>query len=376
MAGLPLEGIRVLDLSRLVPGPYASMILADFGAEVVKIEAPGIGDYARSFEPVMKRDSAIFYALNRNKKSVVLNLKEESGRKAFLKMAKEADVILESFRPGVMDRLGVGYEVVSELNPGIIWCSISGFGQKTPYRHMPGHDLNFVALGGVLDLTGYERPAMLGTQLADLGSALWAVIGILLALRNREKTGKGDFVDVSMMDTVVSWLHIPLAEFVGMGKVPQRGKTWPTGRYPSYCVYKAKDGFVAVAGLEEKFWEEICRAIGREDLIPYHQSDESWVKEELEREFSKKTVKEWEKIAIEKGLCLSPVKNVKDVLEDPQVKERELIWELEVPEEDRKPLSIAPPVKFRNISPTVRLLPPKMGEHNEEFLGTDEGEDL
>ncbi len=361
---LPLEGVKVLDLSRLVPGPYATMILADFGAEVIKIEAPGVGDYARSFEPVMKRESAIFYAFNRNKKSVVLNLKDEKDRERFLKLAEDADVILESFRPGVMDRLGVGYEAVSKVNPRIIWCSISGFGQDTPYKHMPGHDLNFVALGGVLYLTGYERPAMLGTQLADLGSALWAVVAILLALRNRERTGKGDFIDVSMLDTVVSWLHIPLAELVGHGVPPERGKTWPTGRYPSYCIYRAKDGYVALAALEEKFWVDVCRVLGREDLIPYHTSDEPWVKEELEKEFSKKTVREWEEIALRHGLCLSPIKGVEHVLEDPHVKHRGLIWELPVEDEDKKPLSIAPPVKFRNIKPTVRLLPPKMGEHN------------
>ena len=364
---LPLEGIKVVDLSRLVPGPYATMILADFGAEVVKVEAPGIGDYARSFEPMMDKESAIFYAFNRNKKSVVLDLKKDEDREKFLKLVKGADVLVESFRPGVMDRLGLGYERISSINPKIVWCSISGFGQDSPYKHMPGHDLNFVALGGVLDLTGYDRPAMLGTQLADLGSALWAVIAILMALRRREATGRGDFIDVSMLDTVVSWLHIPVAEYAGFGYPPERGKTWPTGRYPSYCIYRAKDGFVAVAGLEEKFWEDICRAIGREDLIPYHQSDEAWVKEELEKEFMKRTVEEWEKIALEKGLCLSPVKGVKEVLEDPHVKQRELIWELDIPGESRKPLSIAPPVKFREFSPTVRSLPPRMGEHNGEL---------
>ena len=368
MEKLPLEGIRVLDLTRLVPGPYATMILADFGAEVIKIEPPGAGDYAREFEPVMKRESAIFYAFNRNKKSVVLNLKDEEGKKQFIKLAKDADVIVEGFRPGVMDRLGVGYHRIKQINPRIIWCSISGFGQKSPYRHMPGHDLNFVALGGILDLTGYDRPAMLGTQLADLSSGLWAVIAILLALKNREKTGEGDFIDVSMMDSVISWLHIPVAELVGYKRSPERGKTWPTGRYPSYCVYRAKDGFVAVAGLEEKFWADICRAIGREDLIPYHQSDEAWVKEELEKEFMKHPVSYWERLALEKGLCLSPVKRVDEALEDPHVRERGLIWELEVPEEEEKPLSIAPPVKFSKIKPGVRLLPPKMGEHNKEVL--------
>ncbi len=375
-SGLPLEGVRVLDLSRLVPGPFASMILADFGAEVIKVEAPGVGDYARSFEPVMRKESSIFYALNRNKKSVVLNLKDERDKERFLSLAKRSDVILESFRPGVMDKLGVGYEKVSSLNPKIVWCSISGFGQESPYKHMPGHDLNFVALGGILDLTGYDKPAIPGTQIADLSSALWAVIGILLALRKRDLTGKGDFVDVAMLDSVISLLQIPLAEYVGYGRAPERGKTWPTGRYPSYCVYRAKDGFVAVAGLEEKFWEDICRALNREDLIPYHQSDDPRVKEELEKEFMKQSVEYWERLALEKGLCLSPVKNVKDVLDDSHVKARKLIWELDVPGEERKPLSIAPPLKFKEVKPEIRLLPPKMGEHNREIFSSDKGEDL
>ncbi|MGB9668647.1 MAG: CaiB/BaiF CoA transferase family protein [Thermosulfidibacteraceae bacterium] len=364
---LPLEGIRVLDLTRLVPGPYATMILADFGAEVIKIEQPGIGDYAREFEPKMKKESAIFYMFNRNKKSITLDLKKGEDKNKFIELAKTSDVIIEGFRPGVMDRLGLGYDRISEINPRIIWCSISGFGKESPYKHMPGHDINYVGLGGILDLTGYERPAVLGTQLADIGSALWAVIGILLALRERDKTGKGDFIDVSMFDTVISWLGIPLAEYIATGIVPKRRNTWSTGATSCYDVYEVKDGFVTIAGLEEKFWIDIMKAIGREDLIPYQNSREKWVKEEIEKTLKQFTIEEIERLAREKGLCMMPVKDISQVLEDPHVKMRELIWEIEI-EEEGKVKTIAPPIKFGNIKPIVKSPPPEMGEHNEEFF--------
>ena len=365
---LPLEGIRVLDLSRLLPGPYATMILADFGAEVIKIEPPEVGDYAREFEPKMKKESAVFYMFNRNKKSVVLNLKEKEDKKKFIELAKESDIIVESFRPGVMDRLGLGYSEISKVNPGIIWCAISGFGQDSPYKHMPGHDINFVGFGGILDLTGYDRPAVLGTQLADISSALWAVIGILFALKNREKTGKGDFIDVSMLDTVIAWLGIPLAEYIATGIPPRRRETWSTGATACYDVYKAKDGFVTFAGLEEKFWVDIMKAIGREDLIPYQNSKEKWVKEEIEKTLANYSVKELEKLALEKGLCMLPVKNVAEVIEDPHVRERNLIWEIDIEGEGRVK-TIACPLKFKNMEPILKSPPPAMGEHNREILG-------
>lgn len=364
---LPLEGIKVLDLTRLIPGPFATMILADYGAEVIKIEAPGSGDYGRKFEPMMKKESAMFYLFNRNKKSVVLNLKDQKDKEIFLKMAKEADIIIEGFRPGVMERLGLGYEKINSINPEIIWLSLTGFGENSPYSDLPGHDINFTALGGITYLTGdEEKPAIIGTQLADLGSALWAVIAILLALRKREITGKGEKIEISMLDTVINWNHVALAEYIATKRIPERKKTLLTGKYPCYEIYKTKDGFITVGGLEEKFWIDICKAINREDLIPYQYSTEDWVKEELEREFLKHKNSYWDQLIMKHKLCMMTVKNIADVLEDPHTKVRNLVWEIEIPEEGKIP-TLAPPMKFSQIEAKLRKPPPKLGENNKEF---------
>ncbi len=364
---LPLEGIRILDLTRLIPGPFASMILADFGAEVIKIEAPSVGDYAREFEPMLKRQSAMFYMFNRNKESVVLNLKEEKDKKVFLKMVEEADVIMEGFRPGVMERLELGYERIKNINPKIIWLSLTGFGKDSPDNKLPGHDINFTGMGGILSLTMAKgRPAIVGTQLADLGSALWAVIAILLALKKRDKTGEGEYIEVSMLDTVINWNHVAVAEFIAAKTPPQGGETLLTGKYPCYDIYKTKDGYITVGGLEEKFWIDICKALNREDLIPYQYSTEKWVKEELEKEFMKRENSYWKKLAVEKNLCMMPIKNIKEVLEDEHTVTRKLIWEMEVPGEGKIP-TLAPPLKFSSIKPQLRKLPPELGEQNEKF---------
>jgi len=364
---LPLEGVKILDLTRLIPGPFASMILADFGAEVIKIEAPGVGDYAREFEPMLKRQSALFYMFNRNKKSVTLNLKDPQDKTTFLNMVKDADIIMEGFRPGVMERLGLGYEKIKEINPKIVWLSLTGFGEDSPYSRMPGHDINFTGAGGILSLTTAKgRPAILGTQLADLGSALWAVIAMLLALKKREKTGTGERIEVSMLDTVINWNHVAVAELLATGSPPKGEETMLTGKYPCYHIYETRDGYITVAGLEEKFWIDICKAIGREDLIPHQYSTEEWVKAELEKEFRKKETRYWERLALENNLCMMPVKNIKEVLEDEHTKTRGLIWEVEIPEEGKIP-TLAPPVRFSEIKPQLKSPPPELGEHNEEF---------
>ncbi len=364
---LPLEGVKILDLTRLIPGPFASMILADFGAEVIKIEAPGVGDYAREFEPMLKRQSALFYMFNRNKKSVTLNLKDPQDKTTFLNMVKDADIIMEGFRPGVMERLGLGYEKIKEINPKIVWLSLTGFGEDSPYSRMPGHDINFTGVGGILSLTTAKgRPAILGTQLADLGSALWAVIAMLLALKKREKTGTGERIEVSMLDTVINWNHVAVAELLATGSPPKGEETMLTGKYPCYHIYETRDGYITVAGLEEKFWIDICKAIGREDLIPHQYSTEEWVKAELEKEFRKKETRYWERLALENNLCMMPVKNIKEVLEDEHTKIRGLIWEVEIPEEGKIP-TLAPPVRFSEIKPQLKSPPPELGEHNEEF---------
>lgn len=205
---MALTGIRVLDLSRLLPGPFCSMILADFGAEVIKIEEPVRGDYMRSIPPLARQEGAVFLAVNRNKKSLTLNLKTEAGRCIFMQLARTADVLLEGFRPGVMARLGLDYAALREVNPRLVYCSLSGYGQAGPYHQRAGHDLNYIALGGVLSLLGGEDcpPTVPGVQLADLCGGLWAALAITLALLARERTGAGQYLDVAMLDSVVSLL--------------------------------------------------------------------------------------------------------------------------------------------------------------------------
>src|SRR5699024_6804551 len=229
---MPLESIRVLDLTRLLPGPYCTMLLADFGAEVIKIEEPTIGDYARSFEPAVDEDSAMFHSLNRNKKSVCLDLKSEEGKNTFLRMVDEADVIVESFRPGVMKRLGLDYETLKIRNPSIIFCSVTGYGQNGPYANRPGHDVNYLSYAGLLDLIGHpdEKPVIPAAQIADIGGGAYpATVGILIALFEREQSGEGQYIDISMLDGVISWLQMTLPNVLIGKQQPERGNEMLTG---------------------------------------------------------------------------------------------------------------------------------------------------
>ncbi|HTC73043.1 MAG TPA: CoA transferase, partial [Solirubrobacteraceae bacterium] len=278
---LPLEGIRVLDLSRLLPGGFCSLLLADFGADVVKVEDTGMGDYIRWSPPYYEgahdsAKSALFLSLNRNKRSIRLNLKSEDGREALLELVRDADVVLESFRPGVLDRLGVGYERMRERNPGIVFCAISGYGQDGPKRDASGHDMNYLGLIGLLGLTG-ERgggPVQAAGQIADLGGgALMAAFGIMAALRERDGSaekpgsGEGQLVDVSMSDGALSWLAMVAAAHFADGTVPHRGDLPLAGALICYRPYECADGWVSLGALEPKFWQAFCRGVGREDLV-------------------------------------------------------------------------------------------------------------
>ncbi|MEK7205290.1 MAG: CaiB/BaiF CoA-transferase family protein, partial [candidate division NC10 bacterium] len=249
---LLLEGITILDLTRLLPGPYGTMLLADLGAEVVKIEEPEVGDYARAFEPSVGGEGAAFQAVNRNKKSVALNLKVEAGKAAFRRLAATADVVVEQFRPGVMDRLGLGWEALKALNPRLVYCALTGFGQDGPYRNRVGHDVNYIAIGGLLNLTGMEGgpPVLPGVQVADLSGGMMAALGILAALLARERAGEGRFVDVAMLDTVMSWLGLQAALLGATGKTPQRGRWFLGGGLPGYQVYETKDGRHITVGMD------------------------------------------------------------------------------------------------------------------------------
>ncbi|HLB22096.1 MAG TPA: CoA transferase, partial [Solirubrobacteraceae bacterium] len=314
---LPLAGIRVLDLSRLLPGGFCSLLLADFGADVLKVEDTGMGDYIRWSPPYYEgahesARSALFLSLNRNKRSVRLNLKNERGREALLRLVREYDVVLESFRPGVLDRLGVGYQRMREENPGIVYCAISGYGQDGPKRDASGHDMNYLGLIGLLGLTG-ERggaPMQAAGQIADLGGgALMAAFGIMAALRERDGggpgsdspgSGEGQLVDVSMADGALSWLAMVAATYFADGAVPHRGDLPLAGSLVCYRPYECADGWVTLGALEPKFWQGFCRGVGREDLVAAQfERPGSAVHEQVKELFMQRTREQWEVFARE-----------------------------------------------------------------------------
>src|SRR3954452_2090278 len=311
-----LEGIRVLDLSRLLPGGFCSLLLADFGAEVLKVEDTGMGDYIRWSPPYYEgaedsAKSALFLALHRNKRSIRLNLKHERGREVLLKLVREYDVVLESFRPGVLDRLGVGYERMREENPGIVYCAISGYGQDGPLRDRSGHDMNYLGLVGLLGLTG-ERdgpPVQAAGQIADLGGgALMAAFGIMAALRERDASGLGQMVDVSMADGALSWLAMVAGQYFADGVVPQRGGLPLAGSLICYRPYACADGYVTLGALEPKFWQAWCRGVEREDLIERQfEAPGSDAHAEVERIFLGRTRDQWAEFAANVDCCLEPV---------------------------------------------------------------------
>jgi crotonobetainyl-CoA:carnitine CoA-transferase CaiB-like acyl-CoA transferase len=312
-----LDGVTVLDLTRLLPGGLATMWLASFGAKVIKVEQPGIGDYARTTAP------ALFEATNRGKKSVEIDLKDDAGRTRFLGMASRADVVVESFRPGVMDRLKCGYEVLSNINPRLIYCAITGYGQTGPWRDMAGHDINYIAMAGLLDLTGTAGgpPAIPGAQVADIaGGSMQAVIGILLALLARERTGRGQFVDVSMMDGVAAMLPVEISRFQQTGIPPERGAGLLTGEFACYDVYPTADGrFLAVGALESKFWANLCRVLGRGEWIadqyaPPPRQDE--LKRGLCALFATRNLTDWWAVLQDVECCVTPVRTLQEVLTD------------------------------------------------------------
>jgi alpha-methylacyl-CoA racemase len=370
----PLAGLRVLDLSRLLPGPLCSLMLADLGAEVVKLEDTGAGDYIRWAPPhhegmPASSGSAMFQALNRNKRSIRVNLKEEGGKEVLRRLAGEFDVLLESFRPGVMDRLGVGYEELRKQNEGLVFCAISGFGTEDPeYSQRVGHDLNYMALVGVLGLSG-ERggpPVPPEVQVADTaGGALFAAMSILAALRGRDSTGQGQFVDVSMTHGVLGMISGLMSRFLADGRIPVRGETWPI----CYSPYECSDGWVTIGALEQKFWVNWCEGIGREDLIEQqfapHGSEAHMA---IAEEFRKRTREEWERFAAERECCVEPVLSVDEVVDSSLMASRESIIEIEDAGAAKPVRQVDFPVRFSGGHRAPRRAAPELGEHTEEVL--------
>ena len=381
---LPLEGIRVLDLSRLLPGGFCSLLLADFGADVVKVEDTGMGDYIRWSPPYYEgahdsAKSALFLSLNRNKRSIRLNLKSEDGREALLELVRDADVVLESFRPGVLDRLGVGYERMRERNPGIVFCAISGYGQDGPKRDASGHDMNYLGLIGLLGLTG-ERgggPVQAAGQIADLGGgALMAAFGIMAALRERDGSaekpgsGEGQLVDVSMSDGALSWLAMVAAAHFADGTVPHRGDLPLAGALICYRPYECADGWVSLGALEPKFWQAWCRGVGRDELIAKQfERPGSDAHAQVIEIFRARTRAEWEAFAREHDCCLEPVLELDEALDSELVRAREMVVELAQPGVERPVRQLGIPVKLsRTPGSSARLPGPALGEHTEELL--------
>ena len=374
----PLEGLRVLDLSRLLPGPFCSLLLADFGADVVKVEDTGVGDYARWVAPKVEgvedsAASAFFLALNRNKESIRLDLKTAEGREVLLRLARDADVLLESFRPGVLDRLGVGYEALRAVNPGIVYCAISGYGQDGPYRDRSGHDLNYLGVVGLLGLTGDRGgpPVQAAGQIADIGGgALMAAFGIMAALRERDRSGQGQVVDVSMADGALSWLGMIAAGALATGRAPRRGDLELGGRLVCYRPYACSDGWVTLGALEPKFWQAWCRGVGREDLIA-HQFDEpgGTAHGEIEAIFAGRTRAEWQAFASEHDCCLEPVLELDEALRSDLVREREMVVDVDQPGAGAPVRLLGVPVKLSRTPGDPNRRPgPSLGEHTHALL--------
>ena len=329
---LPLAGVRVLDLTRLLPGGYATQMLADLGARVTKIEEPGQGDYARGMPPLKDGVGQFFLAVNRNKRSAALNLKHPAGREALLRLAEGADVLIESFRPGVMARLGLDYETLRARNPRLIVCALSGYGQDGPYSHRVGHDLNYIGYAGLLHhLTAPGQPPTLpGAQFADIaGGALMAVVGILAALVGRGVSGEGRYVDVSMLDGSLALLPVLASLVLNGDPEPAPGEAWLAGTLPGYGVYETADGkFITLGALEPKFWAELCRRVDRPDLIahqlPADPTDREHTKDALAALFRTRTRDEWVAELGDAEVCLGPVNTLAEALADPQVRARSL----------------------------------------------------
>ncbi len=370
----PLTGFKMLDLSRLLPGPYCSLLLADLGMEVLKVEDPEQGDYMRFMGPIRKRDGAYFLTLNRNKKSMILNLKAEEGKKIFYKLIETYDIVLEGFRPGVMDRLGIGYEALKQRNPKVILCSLSGYGQDGPYRNRSGHDVNYLGLGGILELTGTKEsgPMIPGVQIADIGAGgMMAAIAILAAVVHRQKTGEGQHLDIAMHDGVLSWLSIHAGKYLADEELPQRGEMHLSGRYACYQVYPTKDGrYMSLGALEPKFWKNFCKAVGKEDLIPKQFIEgEERVRmiEEMKSLFKTKTLREWTIFFKEVDACCEPILTLQEVFQDPHVLHRQMLIEYEHPVEG-KVKQVGNPIKSSLFSFAVPVPSPQWGEHTIEVL--------
>lgn len=370
-----LANIRVLDLSRLLPGPFCSMLLADMGAEVIKVEAPQVGDYIRWWPPRIGRNSGFHVVLNRNKKSLTLNLKAEAGKEIFRRLVQTADVVLEGFRPGVMQRLGLGYEALHELNPRLVYCAITGYGSNGARAQRAGHDINYLALNGVLSYSGRDgRPTLPGVQVADLGGGgLLAAFSIVTALFARERLGEGQFIDIAMADGALAWNCLRWGQFIADGAIPSPGDGMLNHGLACYNLYATRDGrYMSLGALEPQFWKAFCEAAAhpewnRPDYFkpgPHQQV----LQQEVARFFHQRTQAEWTAHFAGAGdCCCEPVRNLAEVMQDPDFQARRMVVDL-VHESwgAYRQLGIAP--KFSATPGRIRSQAPELGEDTKTIL--------
>jgi alpha-methylacyl-CoA racemase len=376
---LPLGDVKVLDLTRLLPGGFCSLLLADFGAEVLKVEDTGMGDYIRWAPPyyggeeqqALGTRSSLYLSLNRGKRSVRLDLKSERGKEALLRLVAAHDVVLDGFRPGVLDRLGIGYERMREENPRIVFCAITGYGQDGPYAQRAGHDMNYLGLVGLLGLTGAKDgpPVQSAGQIADLGGgALMATFGVMAALHERERSGEGQMVDVSMADGALSWLAMVAGRYFCDEEVPRRGEQQLAGGLVCYLPYEAADGWVTCGALEPKFWAAFCDGVGRPDLIEKQfeaPGSEAWA--EVASVFRSRGRDEWLAFNDEHDCCIEPILDLDEALDSELVRARGMVVEVEQPRLGTV-RQLGNPVKMSRTPADPTRPAPAFGEHTDEVL--------
>ena len=369
----PLQDIRVLDMSRLLPGPFCTRLFADMGADVIKIEEPVKGDYSRNFVPRRGDFACWFMEVNRNKKSVALDLKNEEERRLFLELAKTAQVVVESYRPGVMKKLGVDFETVKQVNPKIVYCSITGYGKQGPLVKQADHDIGYQSLAGLISLSGEKdgKPSIPGVLAADMQASAMAGMSILAALHHAERTGEGQEISLSLFDTCLALVPGVSATYFGNGFVNMRGNNWLSGANPNYNVYRTKDGrYMSVGCLEEKFWKNLCGVLERPDLIPVIQDETKypWLKDELTAIIATKTMEEWVELAKGSDSCFAPVLNYDEALATGQAIADEMVLDVEDQElGNYKTMGFV--TKFSATPCQLYRRAPRLGEHTEEILG-------
>ncbi len=370
---LPLQGLTVLDLTRLLPGPLCTMLMGDYGAEIVKIEDTEAGDPTRFVGRFFEGSGSFFRQLNRNKKSLAVNLKTGQGRTAVQKLAGRADVLVEGFRPGVMERLGLGYSELSRLNGGLVYASITGYGQTGPYRDRAGHDLNYTALSGLLDLSAEEggSPQMPAIQVADIaGGAMMALQGILIALFRRGRDGKGSHVDVSMTRGLLPWLTMAASAMNSSEEMARRGSGPITGAYACYNIYETADGkHMSLGALEPVFWERFCEAVGKNQwtALQFEQEGREALIREVQALFKEKTREQWETLFSGLDACCEPVLSLAEAVGYPTGREGRY-WIKSVNSAGETEIMPGFPLLFSGCAGQVRLPPPRHGEHTREIL--------